>query len=200
MNQQEFWNQKFLREGYLYGKKPNEFLVSCESNFKKSQRFLCLGEGEGRNAVYFAKKAYEVVALDASDIGLKKLEEYAKEENVNIKTKCIDLNEWIPKKKYGSIVASYLHMYKEDREVLFEKIESSLEEGGFFVGEFFSTKQVNYESGGPKDENLLYEIEDFKDSFSKCTKHKIEELEVELDEGKGHRGKASVIRVIIQKN
>ncbi len=200
MNQQEFWNKKFLREGYLYGKNPNEFLVSCSSNFKKSQRFLCLGEGEGRNAVYFAKKGYEVVALDASDIGLKKLEEYAKEENVNIKTKCIDLNEWVPKKKYGSIVASYLHMYKEDREVLFKKIESALKEKGFFVGEFFSTKQLSYESGGPKDLDLLYTVEDFKTSFSSCTKHRIEEVEIELDEGEGHRGKASVIRVIIQKN
>lgn len=200
MDQQEFWNQKFLRDGYLYGKKANEFLLSCGSNFKKDQKFLCLGEGEGRNAVYFAKKGYEVVAIDASDIGLKKLEAYAQSEDVYVKTRCVDLNEWVPKKKYGSIIASYLHMYKKDREILFEKIDSSLREKGFFIGEFFSVNQLNYESGGPKDLDLLYTVEDFENSFPNCIKHKVEEVEVELDEGKGHQGKASVIRVIIQKN
>jgi len=200
MDQQEFWNKKFLRDGYLYGRKPNEFLVSCENNFKKSQKFLCLGEGEGRNAVYFSKKGYEVIAIDASDIGLKKLKEYAKEEEISVETSCMDLNKWIPEKKYGSIVASYLHMYKKDRETLFDKIDASLEEDGFFIGEFFSVNQLNYESGGPKDLDLLYTVEDFENSFPSCKKHKVEEVEVQLNEGKGHQGLASVIRVIIQKN
>ncbi|PLY07368.1 MAG: tellurium resistance protein [Arcobacter sp.] len=200
MSQQEFWNQKFSRDGYLYGRKPNSFLVSCSSNFKKSQRFLCLGEGEGRNAVYFASKGYEVVALDASDIGLKKLEALAEEEEVYVKTRCVDLNEWEPSKKYGSIVTSYLHMYKNEREALFNKIESCLKEGGFFVGEFFSTNQLNYQSGGPKDIDLLYTVDDFLNAFPNCTKHKVEELETNLEEGNGHQGKAYVIRVIIQKN
>lgn len=200
MEQQEFWNTKFSREGYLYGKKPNAFLVSCGSNFKKSHRFLCLGEGEGRNAIYFAKKGYSIEAIDASDIGLKKLAEFAKEENVEVETNCSDLTQWIPKKKYGSIVASYLHLYKKDREELFEKIDSCLKEKGFFVGEFFSTNQLNYSSGGPKDIDLLYTVDDFLNSFPNCTKHRVEEVEVELEEGKGHQGLASVIRVIIQKN
>ncbi len=200
MEQQEFWNKKFSRDGYLYGKKPNTFIESCAGNFKKAHRFLCLGEGEGRNAIYFAKRGFEVAAIDASDIALKKLETFAKEEETYVKTRCVDLNEWIPKKKYGSIIASYLHMYKKDREALFEKIDSCLKEGGFFIGEFFSVNQLNYESGGPKDIDLLYTVDDFENFFPNCRKHKVEEVEIELDEGKGHRGKASVIRVIIQKN
>lgn len=199
MEQQNFWNTKFLRDGYLYGKEPNNFLVSCEKNFKKSERLLCLGEGEGRNAIFFAKKGFKVAALDASDVGLEKLKTFASESNVEVKTKCLDLNDWEPSKKYGAILASYLHMYKKDRETLFEKIESSLKSTGFFVGEFFSTKQVNYTSGGPKDLELLYTVEDFENSFKNCTVHKLEECNVTLSEGRGHQGEASVIRVILQK-
>lgn len=200
MSQKEFWNSKFSREGYLYGKKPNAFLVSCSSNFKKTQRFLCLGEGEGRNAIYFAKRGHEVVALDASDVGLQKLQEHAKEHNVEVKTRCVDLNEWEPSKKYGTIVASFLHMYENERKALFDKIDSCLKSEGFFVGEFFSKNQLNYNSGGPKDIDLLYTVDDFLDNFPNCTKHKVSEKIVELDEGSGHQGTASVIRVIIQKN
>jgi len=199
MSQQHFWNEKFSREGYLYGKRPNAFIESCSNYFDRKKSFLCLGEGEGRNAIYFAKKGFDITALDASDIGLKKLEEFAKYESVHVKTKCIDLNKWDPNKKYGSIVASYLHMHKDDRKPLFEKIENSLERDGVFIGEFFSIKQLNYSSGGPKDIDLLYTVDDFLDNFNRCEKIKVEEILTNLDEGKGHQGEASVIQVVIKK-
>ena len=199
MSQQEFWNSKFSRDGYLYGQKPNAFLVSSSANFSKDHKLLCLGEGEGRNAIFFAKRGYDVTAIDASDIGLEKLRSLAIEHNVEVDTSCIDLNEWEPGKKYGTIVASYLHMYKNEREALFKKINICLKTGGFFAGEFFSVNQLNYDSGGPKDIDLLYTVEDFENAFPGCEYHKLEELETILDEGKGHQGKASVIRLIIEK-
>ena len=118
---------------------------------------------------------------------------------MEIKTKCIDLNEWEPQKKYGSIIASYLHMYKNEREALFKKIYESLKTDGFFAGEFFSVNQLKYTSGGPKDIDLLYQVEDFENAFPGCEYHKLEETVTILDEGEGHQGKASVIRVIVQK-
>jgi cyclopropane fatty-acyl-phospholipid synthase-like methyltransferase len=198
MGQQEFWNSKFSRDGFLYGIKPNTFIASKTKLLPRSSQVLCLGEGEGRNAVFFAKKGFEVTAIDASDIGLSKLQERAEEEDVKIKTICMDLNEWDGDKKYDVIIASYLHMYKDERVELFEKIEESLNQDGYFIGEFFSTKQLNFNSGGPKDEDLLYTVDDFKKSFLSCDKE-ISEQEVILDEGKGHQGDACVIRVIIQK-
>ena len=86
------------------------------------------------------------------------------------------------------------------KKSLFDKIEASLKHQGFFVAEVFSKKQLNYASGGPKDEDLLYCLEDFQGAFEHSIIHKLEEVEVELDEGKGHQGKASVIRIIVQKN
>lgn len=198
MSQQEFWNSKFSRDGYLYGINPNEFLSSNINKFKNDSNILCLGEGEGRNAIFFAKNGFNVTAIDASDIGLSKLHFRSIEESVKIETICIDLNEWEVLEKYDVIVASYLHMYKDDREKLFKKIEDSLKKDGYFIGEFFSTKQLNYNSGGPKDVELLYTIEDFAIHFNSCNKDIKEEVVV-LNEGKGHQGEACVIRVVIQK-
>jgi 2-polyprenyl-3-methyl-5-hydroxy-6-metoxy-1,4-benzoquinol methylase len=198
MSQQEFWNSKFSRDGFLYGLKPNTFIASKTKLLKRNSKVLCLGEGEGRNAIFFAKKDFTVTALDASDIGLCKLETRAKEENLDIETLCMNLNDWEDNKKYDVIIASYLHMYKDERTELFDKIEESLNEDGYFIGEFFSTKQLNYKSGGPKDENLLYTVDDFKKSFPSCDKDIKEQVTI-LDEGKGHQGEACVIRVIIQK-
>ncbi len=198
MSQKEFWNSKFSQEEFLYGKKPNTFLASKIKLLKKESELLCLGEGEGRNAIFFAKRGFKVSAFDASDIGLAKLDKKAQEEKLDIKTVCLDLNEWKSDKKYDVIVASYLHMYKDERIKLFEKIEDSLNPNAYFIGEFFSKKQLNFKSGGPKDEDLLYNVDDFNKNFLYCDKE-VSEQEVILDEGKGHQGDASVIRVIIQK-
>jgi SAM-dependent methyltransferase len=198
MSQQEFWNGKFSKADYFYGTKANEFLVLNISLLKNHKKLLCLGEGEGRNAIFFAKNGFEVSAIDASNLGLEKLQNRAIEEKLDIKTVCMDLNDWTVLEKYDVIVASYLHMFKNEREELFKKIEDSLNSNGYFIGEFFSTKQLEFNSGGPKDLDLLYAIEDFQNYFNLCKKNIIEEIVV-LDEGIGHQGEACVIRVVIQK-
>jgi len=197
MSQQEFWNSKFSRDGFLYGLKPNAFISSKIKSFPKNAKILCLGEGEGRNAIFLAKKGFEVTAIDASDIGLEKLKQRAKEEDLEIKTILMDLNDWEANEKYDVIVASYLHMHKEERDSLFEKIEDSLCDDGIFVAEFFSKNQLKYNSGGPKDEDLLYTTKDFK-AFA-LYENEVKEIVTILDEGKGHQGEASVIRVEVKK-
>ena len=198
MSQQEFWNGKFSKADYFYGTKANEFLASNISLLKNHKKLLCLGEGEGRNAIFFAKNGFEVSAIDASNLGLEKLQNRAIEEKLDIKTVCMDLNDWTVLEKYDVIVASYLHMFKNEREELFKKIEDSLNSNGYFIGEFFSTKQLEFNSGGPKDLDLLYAIEDFQNYFNLCKKNITEEIVV-LNEGIGHQGEACVIRVVIQK-
>ena len=200
MSQQEFWNKKFLRDGFLYGKKANEFILSTYKNFNKSKQVLCVGEGEGRNAIFLAKKGFDVIAIDASDVALNKLEGFAKEENVEVKTICSDLNEWTPYKKYGAIVASFFHVNAEEKESIFLKLEDSLNSKGFLVLEVFSKNQINYSSGGPKDLDLLYSVEELENIFNHSLIHKLEEVIIDLDEGTAHQGKASVIRLILQKN
>ena len=198
MNQQEFWNGKFSKADYFYGINPNDFLASNIELLKNHQELLCLGEGEGRNAIFFAKNGFEVSAIDASDLGLEKLQNRAVEEKLDIKTVCMDLNFWKAEEKYDVIMASYLHLLRDERERLFKKIEDSLNTNGYFIAEFFSTKQLSYNSGGPKDLELLYTVEDLSNYFSLCKKNIIEEIVV-LNEGIGHQGEACVIRVVIQK-
>ena len=198
MNQQEFWNGKFSKADYFYGTKANEFLASKIKLFNNHKELLCLGEGEGRNAIFFAKNGFEVSAIDASDLGLEKLQNRAVEEKLDIKTVCMDLNFWKAEEKYDVIMASYLHLLRDERERLFKKIEDSLNTNGYFIAEFFSTKQLSYNSGGPKDLELLYTVEDLSNYFSLCKKNIIEEIVV-LNEGIGHQGEACVIRVVIQK-
>jgi len=200
MNQKEFWNRKFSNETFLYGKNANVFIKSYCANFLKNQKVLCVGEGEGRNAMYLAKIGFEVCALDASDVGLNKLKTWAKKEEMHVSTICTDILSWNTEEKYGTILASFFHIEDKDKTAVFTNLEECLETKGFLVLEVFSKNQINYSSGGPKDISLLYDVNSFKTIFKHSTIYKLEEVLTHLDEGNGHQGKASVIRLILQKN
>lgn len=200
MNQKEFWNKKFGREEYLYGKRINTFIESVCEKFSKNKEVLCVGEGEGRNAVHLAKLGFKVSALDSSDFGFIKLNAFAKAQSVEIKNICCDIKEWKDSKKYAAIVASYFHIEDEDKKNVFSVLEDALEKDGYLVLEVFSKNQINYSSGGPKDIDLLYDVKGLKEIFKNSIIHTLEETLTTLDEGNGHQGEASVIRLILQKN
>lgn len=74
-----------------------------------------------------------------------------------------------------------------------------LKPGGTVILEAFSKAQINNNSGGPKDINMLYSIEELNNDFSQLGELNVWEEEIELDEGTLHSGKSSVIRLIGKK-
>ena len=48
----DHWDQRYGTPEYVYGTQPNDFLREQASALPARGRVLCLGEGEGRNAVF----------------------------------------------------------------------------------------------------------------------------------------------------
>jgi hypothetical protein len=198
----KLWDEKFSREEYFYGYEPNAFIASHTPLLKPRGELLCLGEGEGRNAVYLAAEGFKVTALDASSIGMTKALAMAKTRGVSFKTLLLDLQQWEPQEKYDGILTSYLHLEEPLRTEVFRKALGALKLDGYFIGEFFSLKQLPRSSGGPKKPSLLYTLDSLREIFAIAGSKIVllEEREVCLDEGKGHQGEAIVIRVIVKKS
>lgn len=198
---QELWNSKFSRDGFLYGTKPNNFIEQNSHLLEKNSKILCLGEGEGRNALFLAKQGFDVEALDASDVGLKKLQKRALEEDVAITIRHTLIENWQPIRKYDAIVSTFMHLPRVMQKEMFIKTLDALRENGYFIAEFFSIDQLNFLSGGPKDEDLLYQLNDLYKLFSSlpCTIHKLSQEIIDLEEGKGHKGEASVVRIVLRR-
>jgi len=198
---QKMWNEKFSREGFLYGKEPNAFLAANEPLLSRKSNILMLGEGEGRTACFMALKGHVVAALDASDVGLAKTRALADEAGVEIDTIHADLNEWRSDRKYHGVLTSFLHLPEPLRTEAFSHALDTVESGGYFMGEFFSLKQLSRDSGGPKMPELLYTLEAVQKIFDRDDVQliKLEECVDHLSEGSGHQGDAELIRVIAQK-
>lgn len=197
---EDFWNDKFKNETYFYGTEPNEFLKNFAHLFKKDSNLLSLGDGEGRNAVFLAKKGFNTTSSDASSMGLEKLKKFALKENVSVTARHEDVvtGDW-ENFEWDGIINIFCHLQKEQRFIVYEKIKKSLKVGGIFLTEMFSVEQLIFKSGGPADINMLLDIQEFKDSFSDFKIIYADTELVELDEGR-HSGKASVVRFIAQKN
>jgi len=130
---QELWNSKFSRDGFLYGTEVNNFIKENSNLIQKNSKILCLGEGEGRNAIFLAKKGFYVEALDASDVGLKKLQKKALEENVAITVRHTLIENWQPALKYDVIVSTFTHLEKNEQKEMFIKSIDALKENGYLL-------------------------------------------------------------------
>lgn len=196
----DFWNERYSSEEYVYGENPNGFLKEQLEKITAPGKLLLPGEGEGRNAVYAAKLGWQVDAYDQSTEGRLKALRLADKNNVKINYHIIDLNEFNPdKNKYDAVVIIYVHLNTKFRTTFNRKIIDALKPGGKIILELFSKNQHGKTSGGPQDLEMLYSIDEIKKDFSGFKVLLLKNETIDLDEGNKHRGEASVIRFVGEK-
>lgn len=90
----------------------------------------------------------------------------------------------------------YAHLGPEFRNTFHKNVVKALKPEGKLILEAFHPKQLkeDYESGGPKNLEMLYSLETLKNDFKDLSIIKGQELEIDLTEGKYHQGKAFVTR------
>lgn len=193
------WDKKFSEEGYYYGTEPNVFLKEWGRKIERGN-ILTIAEGEGRNAVYLAGLNHDVTAWDYSSVAIEKLKGLAKQNGVEVEAFLKDLEtvQW-PDKKWDTIVNIFGHLPTAVKEKTLAGVKKGLKDGGLFITEVYSTKQLTYGTGGPKDKELLYEPELLLHTFQDWRFIHFFYGEVERYEGEHHHGRCHVIQAVIQK-
>lgn len=192
----DFWNERFGAEEYVYGEAPNRFLVDEIGKLKPS-KILFPAEGEGRNAVYAATIGWDVTAFDPSIEGKKKAELLATKHKVTIDYQIKGYEDVdFPAESFDCIVLIYAHMPSALRKTTHKKLASFLKPGGTLVLEGFSKQQINNKTGGPQSLDFLFSAEELKKDFCSFTNEDTKEVDTELNEGPFHQGKASVVRFV----
>jgi SAM-dependent methyltransferase len=136
MDQEEYWNKRFLGEGIIWTLSP------CKSAHIAKDKFVGLGiksilipgAGYGRNAKLFADSGFTVTGIEISERAI----EIARENNVNIKYfngSILDMP--FESEKYDSIFCfNVLHLFlNKERKIVIDKFRTQLKENGlgFFV-------------------------------------------------------------------
>ena len=190
------WDERYRRPGFAYGTMPNRFLASV-ANRIPAGRVLCLGAGEGRNAVFLAQCALDVVAVDWSGVGLAKARRRAAELGVSIKTVIADLTEYvIDPEAWDGIVSVFCHLPPAARTRLHRAAVAGLRPGGAFVLEAYTPRQLEYGTGGPPTADLMTTLEELERDLAGLDLVVARELEREVSEGHRHKGHAAVVQVL----
>jgi SAM-dependent methyltransferase len=190
------WDKRYSGPGYAYGTRENDYLAEVADRIPVG-RVLCLGEGEGRNAVFLAERGYRVTAVDASTVGLEKAERLAAERGVIIRTEVADLAAFdLDVSCWQGIVSIFCHLPPVVRADVHRRCVAGLAPGGAFVLEAFTPRQLAYGTGGPSREELLVNLATLRRELRDLRLEIAREVERDVVEGRYHTGRAAVVQLL----
>ncbi|MFT3782190.1 MAG: methyltransferase domain-containing protein [Nibricoccus sp.] len=195
----EFWNERYGGSDYFYGTEPNAFLKHVAARISPGP-VLCLAEGEGRNAAYLAGLGHTVTAIDQSALGMEKARRLAASRGLHVDTMVTDLAAYsIEPGKWSGIIATFVHLPPRLRAEVHRQVVAGLKMGGVYIMEAYTPAQLAYDTGGPKDPELLMTLKALKQELSGLEIVIGREIERDVREGGGHTGRAAVVQVLAER-
>lgn len=160
-DQRTAWDKTYERKDYLFGKDPSPFLVNNINKIPLGQA-LDIATGEGRNAVFLAKKGFSVEGVDISAVGLRKAEKLAAENGVRIRTINADLNKYKIKPDRYTVILNFFYLQRN----LFSQIKAGLKKGGVLIFQTHTVDQLKNVGGSSWEKEYLLEKGELKKAFS----------------------------------
>lgn len=194
------WDQRYAGDDYFYGTEPNDFLRAQVAQLPPGD-VLCIGDGEGRNGVWLAQRGYAVTAVDASAQGLAKARALATARGVPLQTVHADLAEFdFGTAHWSAVVSIFCHLPSVLRRAVYARIPRSLRPGGVVLLESYTPAQLGRGTGGPPDRDMLVDLAMLRTDFAGLALVHGQELERDVVEGKGHRGRSAVVQFVARQH
>ena len=195
------WDERYGIEDYLFGTEPAQFLVDHAGVMAPGSRTLVVADGEGRNSVWLAGQGHEVVAMDASPVGLAKAARLADQRGVDVAFHQADILawDWEPD-AYDAVVAVFIQFLgPEDRATVFAGMQRTLRPGGRLLLHGYRPEQLAYGTGGPPIEENLYTEAMLAAAFGDLAVDRLAAYDAEIVEGTGHVGMSALIDLVATK-
>jgi cyclopropane fatty-acyl-phospholipid synthase-like methyltransferase len=196
-----FWDERFAAPDYIFGRAPNQFLVSQAGLFTPGMSVLDVATGEGRNAVWLAQQGCRVSAVDISPKGVEKARRLAAEHGVEVAFELADVRgyEWKPE-AFDAVVTIFIQFAApHERRSVFEGMQRTVRRGGCIVLQGYTPRQLEYKTGGPPQIEHMYTEALLREAFAGWHIVHLREHEDVLHEGVKHSGMSAVIDLVARK-
>ena len=157
MNPEE-WNRRYRAVDLVWGTEPNRFVAEALGSCRPDGRALDLACGEGRNAIWLAKRGWVVTAVDYSEVAIQRGRRLAKEEGVQVEWICGDVTKVeLERGAFGLVLVSYLQVPTEELRAALARSAAALPPGGrlFMIGHALRNRAEGI--GGPSPPEVLWE-------------------------------------------
>ncbi|MBB6626998.1 methyltransferase domain-containing protein [Nocardioides sp. KIGAM211] len=151
------WDERYAARELVWSATPNQF-VEAELGDLPPGRAVDLAAGEGRNAIWLARRGWDVTALDFSQVALDKGATLAGDTAVT--WVCADATRWSEPASYDLAVLAYLQLPAEERRAAVRSAFAALRPGGTLLLVAHDTTNLAEGTGGPQDVRVLMTAED----------------------------------------
>jgi len=199
-NPQKMWDERFGQAEPVYGEHPNAYLRAQVLRLTPGGKALVPGDGYGRNGMWLARQGFRVTTVDLSPVGVERARKSAQAAGLAMSIEEADLATWTwPDSKFDVVASIFLHLPPDLRPQIHAQMLAALKPGGLLIIEAFTPAQLRHSSGGPKQLELLYTAEILRKDFAEAKELELLEVEIDLDEGRMHRGPAAVVHGVFRK-
>jgi SAM-dependent methyltransferase len=155
----EEWNERYRASELVWSAGPNQF-VEAELADLPPGHALDLACGEGRNAIWLARRGWQVTAVDFAEAALDKGRTLS--EGLDIDWVCADATTWQDPagQEYDVCVLAYLQLLRGARRAAVRNGYGSVRVGGTFLLVAHDTTNLTEGTGGPTDAAVLMTAED----------------------------------------
>lgn len=197
---QKMWDERFGQAEPIYGEQPNAYLRVQVHRLSPRSKILVPGDGYGRNGIWLAKQGFRVSTIDLSPVGVERARKSAQAAGLTMAIEEADLTTWNwPMGNFDAVASIFLHLPPDIRPHIHGQMLGALKPAGLLIIEAFTPAQLQHLSGGPKQLELLYTTEILQKDFTGAEVLELLEVEIDLDEGRLHRGRAAVVHGVFRK-
>ncbi|HET8603448.1 MAG TPA: methyltransferase domain-containing protein [Marmoricola sp.] len=151
------WDARYADSELVWSAGPNQFVERALADLPPG-RAVDLAAGEGRNAIWLARRGWQVTAVDFSQVGLDKGRRLAGETAVA--WECADATRWSAPEPVDLVVIAYLQLPADERSAAVHNGFRALRAGGTFFLVAHDSTNLAEGTGGPQDPTVLYTAED----------------------------------------
>jgi len=151
------WDERYAASELVWSAEPNQF-VAQECADLPPGRAVDLAAGEGRNAIWLARRGWQVTAVDFSAVALDKGARLAGDTAVEWVVG--DATRWRSEAPVDLAVIAYLQLPAAARRAASRNAVESLRRGGTFLLVAHDSTNLAEGTGGPQDPAVLMTAED----------------------------------------
>ena len=195
------WEERYSNhDDYLFGRAPANVLRDNPWITDGAKTALCGADGEGRNSVFLAEQGIAVSSFDLSPTAIERTRSLATESGVSVDANVSQWEDWDWSRSFDLVVAIFVQFAGPDfRPQQFENLRSATRPGGRLVLHGFTTKQLEYGTGGPPVVENLYTEELLRDAFGDWDIARLASYEGEQTSGTAHVGNAALIDLVVDR-
>lgn len=169
----EAWDARYSGHDLVWGAEPNRFVAEHTAELPAGTA-IDLACGEGRNAIYLARKGWKVTGVDYSKVAIDR----ARTLEESIAWVWADITSYWPDPVDLAMIV-YAHLPAAARRTVLRNTAAALKPGGRLLVVGHNTRNIAEGTGGPQDPSILYTPTDILDDLGKVAPDLLTEVAAE---------------------